>query len=279
MAPCARALTVAGSDSGGGAGIQADLKTFAAFGVYGLSALTAVTAQNTVAVDAVAVLEPALVLAQMHAVRRDIGVDATKTGMLGSAGIVAAVAAAIRAGGFGPLVVDPVMVSKGNAPLLAPEACTALREELIPLADVLTPNLPEAAALLGCALGDLAGDDARRGAAADLRRMGARHVLLKGGHAPEADGGEDGEAVDLWYDGATFRYLSAPRIRTRHTHGTGCTLSAAICAGLARGLPVGSALQAAKAFVSAAIARAPGLGRGHGPLGHLEGAPAIARGQ
>ena len=259
-----RALTVAGSDSGGGAGIQADLKTFVAFGVHGMSAVTAVTAQNTEGVRAVAALAPELVVAQIEAVRDDIGVDAVKTGMLADAGIVRAVAACVRRGRLGPLVLDPVMRSKSGDPLLQPDATAALRQELVPLATVLTPNLPEAAALLGCDVRELAGAKARRQAAAALHRMGPRHVLLKGGHAPE-----DGAAVDLWYDGRACRELSAPRLRTRHTHGTGCTLSAALCACLARGLPLEDGMAAAKDFVTWAIAHAPGLGRGSGPLDHL----------
>ena len=261
-----RALTVAGSDSGGGAGIQADLKTFVAFGVHGMSAITAVTAQNTEGVRAVAALDPELVVAQIEAVRDDLGVDAVKTGMLADAGIVRAVAACVRSGGLGPLVLDPVMRSKSGAPLLQPEACAALREELVPLAAVLTPNLPEAAALLGCDARDLAEAEGRRQAAVALHRLGPAHVLLKGGHAPDDTAGT---AVDLWFDGRVYRELSGPRLQTRHTHGTGCTLSAAICACLARGMPLEDAMVAAKDFVNWAIAHAPGLGRGSGPLDHL----------
>lgn len=259
----ARALTVAGSDSGGGAGIQADLKTFAAFGVFGMSALTAVTAQNTLGVQAACALAPSLVAAQIASVRDDIGVDAVKTGMLANAAIVRTVAAAVRAGGLGPLILDPVMVSKGNVPLLEPEAMAALRQDLLPLAEILTPNLPEAAALLGCDVGELRTVEARRRAAAELHALGPRHVLLKGGHASDP-----AAAVDLWYDGLRCTELRGPRIQTRHTHGTGCTLSAAICAGLARGMPLGQALEAAKDYVTWAIAHAPGLGAGHGPLCH-----------
>jgi hydroxymethylpyrimidine/phosphomethylpyrimidine kinase len=265
----ARALTIAGSDSGGGAGIQADLKTFAAFGVFGMSAVTAVTAQNTMGVSGVAVLAPDLVAAQIDAVRQDIGVDAVKTGMLANAAIIATVAAAVRRGGLGPLVVDPVMLSKHGEQLLASEASAALRDELLPLADVLTPNLPEAARLLGCAVSDLRGDSARRQAAESLRAMGPHHVVLKGGHASDADGDVPAESVDLWFDGAVHRELRARRVATVHTHGTGCTFSAAIAAGLARGLAVADALAAAKEFVTWAIAHAPGLGRGRGPLSHF----------
>jgi hydroxymethylpyrimidine/phosphomethylpyrimidine kinase len=260
-----RALTIAGSDSGGGAGIQADLKTFCAFGVYGMSALTAVTAQNTLGVSGVAVLTPDMVTAQIRAVVEDIGVDATKTGMLANAAIVRAVAEAVRRGGLGPLVVDPVMVSKHGDLLLEEEARAALRDELLPLATVVTPNVPEAAALLGCRPEELEGLEARRQAAAELLRLGPRHVVLKGGHGSA----DPAEAVDIWYDGLSYTELRAPRLRSRHTHGTGCTFSAAVTAGLARGLDVGAALREAKSFVTWALEHAPGLGRGHGPLNHL----------
>jgi hydroxymethylpyrimidine/phosphomethylpyrimidine kinase len=263
--PLARALTIAGSDSGGGAGIQADLKTFSALGVYGMSAVTAVTAQNTLGVTAVGELSPELVGAQISAVVEDIGVDATKTGMLATAAIVATAAAFARAGRLGPIVVDPVMVSKHGHPLLRREAAAALRAELLPLATVLTPNVPEAAALLGCPAEDLASEGARRQAAAALRALGPQHVVLKGGHAA-ADGAE---AVDVWCDGQTCTLLRAPRIPSRHTHGTGCTFSAAIAAGLALGWDVGRALHQAKDFITWAIAHAPGLGRGSGPVNHL----------
>jgi len=236
-----------------------------------MSAVTAVTAQNTLGVQAAVALAPEFVAAQIEAVRADIGIDAAKTGMLANAAIVSAVARCVRAAGLGPLVVDPVMLSKRGAPLLEPEACDVLRAELIPLAEVLTPNLPEAARLLGCTLAELRGRSARRQAAVALRALGARHVVLKGGHALEADGEEAGACVDLWYDGVAHRELEAPRIATRHTHGTGCTFSAAIAAGLARGLAVPAALTAAKDYVTWAIARAPGLGAGAGPLGQVPG--------
>ncbi len=269
----ARALTVAGSDSGGGAGIQADLKTFCAFGVYGMSAVTAVTAQNTLGVSAVHVCPPELVTAQIDAVREDLGCDAAKTGMLATAEVVAAVAAALSRGGLGPLVVDPVMLSKHGHPLLAPQAAEVLRRELLPLAEVLTPNLPEAAALLGCDLRELAGLQARRQAAAALRALGPRHVVLKGGHLPETGADAETEAVDVWFDGAVAHELRAPRVHTPHTHGTGCTFSAAIAAGLARGWEVGRAIAEAKGFISWAIAHAPGLGQGSGPVQHLRAWP------
>ena len=259
-----RALTVAGSDSGGGAGIQADLKTFTCFGVYGMTAITAVTAQNTLGVVRSVPLDPEMVLAQIEAVRSDIGVDATKIGMLATAAIVRAVAQALRAGGLGPVVVDPVLESTGGQPLLDPEGRALLRAEILPLADVLTPNVPEAATLLGCAVGELDGMAARRDAARALQGLGPRHVVLKGGHARTPHG----QAVDTWFDGATWHDLAAPRSSSRHTHGTGCTFSAAIAAGLAAGRDLDTALSAAKAYVSWGIAHAPGLGAGAGPLQH-----------
>ncbi len=275
-----RALTIAGSDSGGGAGIQADLKTFTAYCVYGMSAVTAITAQNTLGVRTVTPVPPDVVAAQIAAVAEDIGVDASKTGMLGSAATVARVAKAVRCGGLGRLVVDPVMMSKDHHHLLDPDAVTALRCDLVPLATVLTPNLPEAATLLGCALEELADAAARRDAAVALHALGPRHVVLKGGHVPEA-GGPPGECTDIWYDGQRSVELRAPRVDTRHTHGTGCTFSAAITACLARGLDIEAALESAKSFITWAIAHAPGLGAGSGPVNHLWGEdrmPALLRG-
>jgi hydroxymethylpyrimidine/phosphomethylpyrimidine kinase len=256
------ALTIAGSDSGGGAGIQADLKTFEAFRVFGASALTAVTAQDTRGVHAVAVLDPDLVAAQVRAVRDDLGVQATKVGMLGDEPVVRRVASLLAEGRLGPVVLDPVMRSKHGDPLLAPGAEAALREALLPLVDVLTPNLPEAAALLGCRTEELVPLAARREAARALRHLGPRTVVVKGGH------GEEEEAVDVWSGRDGEGTLRAPRWTTPHTHGTGCTFSAAIAAGLAHGWPLGEALQRAKAYVTWAIRHAPGLGHGHGPLGH-----------
>jgi hydroxymethylpyrimidine/phosphomethylpyrimidine kinase len=257
-----RALSIAGSDSGGGAGIQADLKTFTALQVYGMSALTAVTAQNTLGVQAVHLLPPELVVRQIDAVCDDIGVDAAKTGMLGERAIVEAVALAVREHHVPHLVVDPVMVSKGGQALLQPEAREALRRQLLPLAEVATPNLPEAAALLGT---DRVPADLReqREAARRLHDLGPRWVVVKGGH------GEGELAVDVAYDGQAFLELRRPRLQTRHTHGTGCTFSAAIAAHLAQGWPVPAALEAAREFIQWAIAHAPGLGAGHGPTNHL----------
>lgn len=271
----ARALTIAGSDSGGGAGIQADLKTFTAYGVYGMSVVTAVTAQNTIGVRAVATLDPEMVTAQIAAVVEDIGVDATKTGMLANVGIVRAVARAARSGTLGHLVVDPVMVSKHGHVLLDAAAQEVLRDELLPLADVVTPNLPETAALLACDVSELVDLGSRRNAAALLHALGPRHVVIKGGHVAEA-GGPSAEAVDVWYDGSQFVELRAQKVHTRHTHGTGCTFSAAITACLSLGLPVPKALDSAKAFITWAIAHAPGLGAGSGPVNHLRAATQIA---
>jgi len=256
-------LTIAGSDSGGGAGIQADLKTFAALGVYGTSALTAVTAQNTVGVRAVEEAPPALVAAQIDAVLEDIGADAAKTGMLSSAAIVAVTVGRIRAHGIARLVVDPVMVAKSGDRLLREDAVRALRTDLLPLALVVTPNLPEAETLAGVTIGSRADlEDAARRIAA----LGPRYVLIKGGHAP-------GDPIDILYDGRAFREYPGARIATTSTHGTGCTLSAAIVAYLARGLAVEDAVGRAKEYVVAAMCAASPIGRGHGPLHHLFALP------
>jgi hydroxymethylpyrimidine/phosphomethylpyrimidine kinase len=251
------ALTIAGSDPSGGAGIQADLKTFHQFGVYGEAVITLVTVQNTVRVSRVEVLSPELVLEQIAAVIEDIPPGAAKTGALGSAEMVAAVARAAAEFHF-PLVVDPVMVSKHGSSLLADEACRALRELLMPRAFLITPNVPEAEALTGIPIRSV--PDMRR-AALRLRELGAQAVLIKGGHL-------DGDATDLLYDGETFREFSAERIDTRHTHGTGCTLSAAITAGLARRCGLADAVGRAKQFLDDAIRTNPGLGRGAGPVNH-----------
>lgn len=253
------ALTIAGSDSGGGAGIQADLRTFAAHGVHGTSALTAVTAQNSVAVTAWAALDPALVVAQIEAVATDMPVAATKTGMLATAAIVSAVAAAAERLPLAPLVVDPVMVAKSGDRLLDAAAERAYAEALVPRATLLTPNLHEAAALLGRPVRDLA---AMRAAARDLRAMGARAVLVKGGALP-------GDAVDVFFDGAQLVELPAPRVATPNVHGTGCTLSAAICARLAAGAPLLEAVQGAKAYLTEGLRRSYAVGRGRGIPDHL----------
>ena len=260
MAPgVARALTIAGSDSGGGAGIQADLKTFEALGVYGMSAITSITAQNTKQVTGVYDLPPAFVREQIDAVATDIGIDAAKTGMLSNAGIVEAVAEAVRCHGITRLVVDPVMVAKSGDRLLQDEACAALRERLLPQAFMVTPNVPEAEVLSGMRVDT---ETALREAAVRIHGMGPRFVLMKGGHMDLP------EAVDWLYDGQRFESFSAPRIRTRNTHGTGCTYSAAIAAYLALGLEAADAVVRAKAYLTEAIKHALPLGEGHGPLNH-----------
>jgi hydroxymethylpyrimidine/phosphomethylpyrimidine kinase len=256
-----RALTIAGSDSGGGAGIQADLKTFAALGVYGMSALTAITAQNTTGVYAVHEVPPDVVAAQIDAVATDIGVDGAKTGMLSSAPIIEAVADRIRAHRILNLVVDPVMVAKSGAPLLRPEAQEALRTQLLPLALVVTPNLHEARVLIGQQIKDLR---EMKEAARRIADLGPHFVLVKGGHLT-------GDPVDILYDGETFTELPAPRIPTKHTHGTGCVLSAAIAAYLAQGRRPQEAVALGKEFVTRAIEAGLPLGRGYGPCNPLFG--------
>jgi hydroxymethylpyrimidine/phosphomethylpyrimidine kinase len=252
-----RILIVAGSDSGGGAGIQADLKTVLALGGYGMTAVTALTAQNTLGVQEVLAVPPAFVRRQMRAVLDDLGADAIKTGMLKDAAIIEAVAAELPAGV--PLVVDPVMIAKGGAALLDDTAIGALKALLLPRTTVLTPNLPEAEALLGQAIGDL---DGMKRAAAALLQLGPRAVLLKGGHLP------GDEVHDVLIDGGGIEVFTAPRIASRHTHGTGCTLASALATGLGAGLALAPAVVRAREYVRAAIRTAPGFGQGHGPLGH-----------
>jgi hydroxymethylpyrimidine/phosphomethylpyrimidine kinase len=254
-----RALTIAGSDSGGGAGIQADLKTFSAFRVYGASVLTAVTAQNSVGVHGVANLAPEFVARQLDAVLGDIGADAAKTGMLSTAAIIRVVADRLRAHRVERLVVDPVMLAKSGDPLLEPDARQALVEAILPLALVVTPNLPEAAALADLPVGDL---EQMEAAARRIHALGPAWVLVKGGHLK-------GEPIDLLFDGRTVTRLTAERVPTPHTHGTGCTYSAAIAAGLARGAAVPEAVAEAKRYVTAAIRAGFALGRGVGSLRHF----------
>ena len=259
-APRPRALTIAGSDSGGGAGIQADLKTFSALGVYGMTAITAVTVQNTKGVEAFEEISPSVVADQIRAVATDIGVDAAKTGMLASAAIVEAVAEAIEETSIGNLVVDPVFVSKHGHPLLADDAVEGLRRRILPLATVVTPNLPEAAGLAGFEVETR--DDMHRAARAILN-LGPRSVLVKGGHLQE------GRASDLFVEGDAEIWIDAERIDTPHTHGTGCTISAAIAAYLARGERLEDAVRGAKAFVTEAIRNALEIGDGIGPVDQL----------
>ena len=254
------ALTIAGSDSGGGAGIQADLKTFAAHRVYGTSALTAVTAQNTLGVTAWQALPADLVIAQIEAVAGDIGADAVKIGMLANAAIVEAVAATIAELDLPLVVVDPVMIAKGGDRLLAEDAAGALRTELLPRAHIVTPNIPEAEALTGLSIRSV--DDMRR-AAERIRELGPYGVVVKGGHL----GGP--ESVDVAYLGGEFFELRRPRVDTRSTHGTGCTLSSAIAAHLALGATDLDAVERAREYLDGAIRHAPGIGRGHGPLDHF----------
>jgi hydroxymethylpyrimidine/phosphomethylpyrimidine kinase len=257
------ALTIAGSDSGGGAGIQADLKTFAALGVHGTSAITAITAQNTVTVTEIHEVPVRVIRAQIDAVVEDIGVQAAKTGMLASADIIEAVSAAIKEHGITNLVVDPVMVAKGGARLLHNDAIAALYRHLLPLAAVVTPNLPEAEVLLGRSITTL---DDRRQAARDLVALGPRAAVVKGGHA-------DSDATDFYWDGIEMVELVGRRIDTRNTHGSGCAFSAAIAAGLAKGQDPLAALRAAKAFIGGAIEHSLELGSGHGPVNPMFGLP------
>jgi hydroxymethylpyrimidine/phosphomethylpyrimidine kinase len=254
-----KALTIAGSDSGGGAGIQADLKTFAALGVYGTSVITAVTAQNTQRVSKIVVLSPAMVATQIDAVIQDIGCNAVKTGMIANADIIEIVAQKIRAYRLRNLVVDPVMIAKSGSRLLRSGAIRALRSRLIPLADIVTPNLPEAEELTRSTINS---DRAIREAAKKICNMGAKSVVIKGGH-------RRGPATDVFYDGKRFVELKSPRIKTRYTHGTGCTFSAAIAAHLARGCDLEQAVFLAKEFITQAIKAAFPIGSGHSPVHHF----------
>ena len=252
-----RALTIAGSDSGGGAGIQADLKVFLALGCHGMSAVTALTAQNTVGVTGIHEVPADFVVEQIEAVATDIGIDAAKTGMLASAEIVSAVAKAIRTHDIPNVVVDPVFVSKHRDTLLAGDAVDALREDLFPAAAIVTPNLYEAGALLGAEIHTL---EEMKDAARQLARLGPRAVLVKGGHLP------GDSAVDVLLRDGEITEIEGPRFDTQDTHGTGCALSAAIAAHLARGDGLVAAVRSAKAFVAGAIERGLRIGRGYGPV-------------
>ena len=262
MTQAKAALTIAGSDSGGGAGIQADLKTFSALGVYGTSAITAITAQNTCGVLAVETLAPALVAQQIAAVLADIRIDAVKIGMLATPAVIAAVAEALQ-GWTGPVVLDPVMVAKSGDALLQDDAIAALTRYLLPRADLLTPNLPEAARLLDQPLAETTAEAEAQGFA--LLDLGARAVLMKGGHAAGPI------CTDLLITRDGVLALTAPRIATRNTHGTGCSLSSAIAAELAKGQSLPLALRRAHGWLQGAIAAADrlGIGRGHGPVHHF----------
>lgn len=259
-----RAMTIAGSDSGGGAGIQADLKTFFALGVYGTSVLTAVTAQNTVEVAAIAEVPDEVVIAQIDTVAEDIGADAVKTGMLTNRSIIQNVADRLEAWGIPWLVVDPVMVSKSGASLLNPNAVSALKKELLPLASIVTPNVPEAEILAGIAI---VNDEDIQEAARRIHALGPKFVIVKGGH-------REGPAVDLVFDGEAFLPVEGERIDTRNTHGTGCTYSAAITAFLAWGLPPIDAIQMAKRYLESALRTASSIGEGQSPVNHAVALPA-----
>jgi hydroxymethylpyrimidine/phosphomethylpyrimidine kinase len=250
-----RVLIIAGSDSGGGAGIQADLKTVSALGAFGMTAITALTAQNTTGVFGILEVEPSFVVKQIEACLSDIGCDAIKTGMLASTAIIEAVAATIFSHGAAPLVVDPVMIAKGGAPLLKAEAIAALKEKLLPLALVVTPNLHEAGALTGREVKTLA---QMKEAARAIRDLGPENVVVKGGHLENI-------AADLLYDGREFTQFDAERIDTKDTHGTGCIFASAIAANLARRKTILESVTAAKDFITAAIRSGLRIGSGHGP--------------
>jgi len=258
------ALTVAGSDSGGGAGIQADLKTFHAFGVFGTSALTAVTVQNTLGVSGVQKIDPQVVADQIRVVAEDLEPAAVKSGMLADAPIIRAVARGLREAAIPGYVLDPVMVAQSGDRLLEDSAVAALREELVPMADLVTPNLDEAAVLVD---GPVEDEDGMREAGQRILEMGAGAVLVKGGHLA----GDD--VVDFLHDGHAWREWRASRVRTANTHGTGDTLSAGVAAGLALGRDLADAVDRAIRFTRAAIGSAPDLGRGSGPLNHWEDVP------
>jgi len=253
-------LTIAGSDSGAGAGIQADLKTFAAFGVYGVSVITAITAQNTVGVRAVQEVSPEVIAAQLDAVAEDFSIAALKTGMLSSAAIIETVVAGLRRHPLRRLVVDPVMIAKSGDRLLREDAVDTLRRALLPLAAVVTPNIPEAEVLAGIAIRTQAD---RVAAGRAIMKLGANAVVIKGGHS------DDDPIVDLLVDGDGVHEFRAARIASGSTHGTGCTFSSAIAAGLGRGEDLATAVGEARTYLSRALAQAPGLGHGHGPLNHF----------
>jgi len=258
-----RALTIAGSDSGGGAGIQADLKTFAARGVYGMSVLTAVTAQNTLGVQGVWDVPPSFIALQIDSIMSDIGVDAVKTGMLSNISAIEAIAAKVREYHLSPLVIDPVMVAKGGDKLLQDDAREALIHQLLPLATVVTPNLFEAQVLSGNEISNL---ETVRRAAQVIYAMGPKSVVIKGGHLLV-----ESEAIDVLYDGHDFLEFHAPRLQTRSDHGTGCTFASAIAAELAKGASIPEAVQAAKDYLSAILRLSIdlGIGHGHGPMNHM----------
>lgn len=255
-----RALTIAGSDSGGGAGIQADLKTFQELGVFGMSAITAITAQNTLGVQAVYPMGPEAVTKQIESIGEDLGVDALKTGMLFNAEIIQAVSEKIKQYNWKNVVVDPVMIAKGGASLLQSEAISALKQYLLPISLVITPNIPEAEVLTGMSIHSIG---EKQEAAKRLIGLGVKNVIIKGGHDEETD-----KAVDLLFDGKEFYYFDSVRIPTKNTHGTGCTFSAALTAEIAKGSSLYHAVSTAKSFIQAAIEDDLHLGGGHGPTNH-----------
>jgi hydroxymethylpyrimidine/phosphomethylpyrimidine kinase len=264
----AKALTIAGSDSGGGAGIQADLKTFAALGVYGSSVITAITAQNTQQVTGIHALPPPIVAKQIEAVLTDIGSDVVKTGMLANAEIIQAVADTLRPYGSIPLVVDPVMVAKSGDSLLTKDAVKTLRERLIPLAKIVTPNIPEAEVLVGK---HLQSEADFIWAARAIFDMGVKIVVLKGGHLLEQARTVPAQVVDLFYDGKKTRWVEGPFIDTPHTHGTGCTFASAIAASLAKGLEPYLAVLKAREYLTDALKYAFPVGQGKSPVHHFHG--------
>ena len=255
-----RALTIAGSDSGGGAGIQADLKTFTVLGVYGMSAITSITVQNTLGVYGAVDIPPEVVYNQIKVVVEDIGVDACKTGMLSSQEIIKWVAKAIKDFKLEKFVLDPVMVAKSGDPLLKESAKETLIRELIPLALVITPNLPEAQEICGFEINNF--EDMEK-ACKKIYSLGCAYVVLKGGHM------EGDEAIDILYDGSSFEYLKGKFVKTKNTHGTGCTFSSAITSYLAKGYEIRDAVRKAKEYIQGAIENSLSLGKGHGPLNHM----------
>ncbi|MCD7035052.1 bifunctional hydroxymethylpyrimidine kinase/phosphomethylpyrimidine kinase [Metabacillus sp. GX 13764] len=255
----AKALTIAGSDSGGGAGIQADLKTFQELKVYGMSAVTAVTAQNTTGVQGVYPMAGEAVSQQLQSIEEDLPPDAVKTGMLFNTEIISAAAFLIKEYKWDNLVIDPVMIAKGGSPLLQKEAMDVLKKELLPLAKVITPNIPEAEEMIG---GKISSSKDKEAACRLLHEMGPHYVIIKGGHDDHE------ESCDLLYDGMDFAYFSEKRIPTKHTHGTGCTFSAAITAELAKGINIREAVRTAKQYIQAAILHTLKIGSGHGPTNH-----------
>jgi hydroxymethylpyrimidine/phosphomethylpyrimidine kinase len=257
-----KALTIAGSDSGGGAGIQADLKTFQELGVYGMTAITAITAQNTLGVQGVYPVSLEGITEQLHSIGTDLTPDAVKLGMLFSSEIIQIVAEHIKKFGWNNIVLDPVMIAKGGASLLQQEAVQALKEYLLPLATVVTPNVPEAEVLTGMEIQNI--EDSKE-AAKVLHELGAKYVIMKGGHAEY----QGNEVIDLLFDGEQFIEFRSERIPSKQTHGSGCTFASAVTAGLAKGYSIEEAVQEAKRFISIAIEEPLNIGSGHGPTNHF----------